>query len=159
MPKKRKVEFPKKTRGKKIIKGNGKDKVEQQESIHEHERKFDIIKIDSDAEDDEASILRSLLKNWEAQIKDLENGLERSKDIIHYFQLQNNQMSGYMAIFEARALKYRREAQKSQVRLEEYMGEYAEDDEEEGLARKRPRTMGLRFKALQKQKEEESTHE
>ena len=64
-------------------------------------------------------------------------------------------MSGQMEIYEARALKYRREAQKSQVRLEEYMGEYAEDDEEEGPERKRPRTMGLR-KALQKQKEEES---
>ena len=35
------------------------------------------------------------------------------------------------------------------------MGDYADDDEEEGPARKRPKTMGLR-RALQKQKEEES---
>ena len=59
-------------------------------------------------------------------------------------------MSGQMATYEAQALKYRREAQNSQVMLEEYMGEYVEDDEEEGPARKRPKTMGLR-RALQKQ--------
>lgn len=117
-PKKSKVELPKKTIGKKIIKGKGKEKIEEQEISHEHEREFELIQIDSDAEDDEANILISLLQNREAQIKDLENGLERSKDITHYLQLQNNQMSGHMEVFEARALKYKREAQKSQVRLE-----------------------------------------
>ena len=64
-------------------------------------------------------------------------------------------MSGQLAIHEAQALKYKREDKKSQVQLVEYMGAYEEDDEEEGQARKRPKTMGLR-KALAKQKEEES---
>ena len=56
-----------------------------------------------------------------------------------------------MAIYEAQEIRYKREAQRSQVKLEEYMGEYVEDDEEEEPARKRPRTMGLR-RALEKQK-------
>ena len=64
-------------------------------------------------------------------------------------------MSGQLAIYEARALKYWREAQRSQVQLEEYMGTYEEDSGEEGQTRKRPTTMGLR-KALAKQREEES---
>ena len=58
-------------------------------------------------------------------------------------------MSGKMAIYEARAIKYKREAQEYQVKLDEYMVEFADDEEEEGPTRKRPRTMGLR-KALEK---------
>ena len=69
--------------------------------------------------------------------------------------MQNKQMSGQLAIYEARALKYRKEAQRSQVQLKEYMGTYQEDEEEEGKARKRPKTMALR-RALAKQREEES---
>ena len=63
-------------------------------------------------------------------------------------------MSGQQAIYEARALKYRKEAQRSQVNLEDFMGTYEETSDEEGETRRRPRTMGLR-KALAKQKEEE----
>ena len=95
------------------------------------------------------------MKNREGQDKDLETDLERSKDLIHFLQMQNSQMSEQMAIYEARAIKYKREAQKAQVKLEEYMGEFDDDEEEEGPVRKRPRTMGLR-KALEKQREEES---
>ena len=60
-------------------------------------------------------------------------------------------MSGQMDIYKSRAVKYKREAQNSKVRLEEYMGEYAYDDEDKEPTRKRPRTMGLR-KTLQNQK-------
>ena len=56
-----------------------------------------------------------------------------------------------MAIYEARALKYQRETYKAQVKLEEYMGKFDDDEEEEQLVRKRPRTIGLR-KALEKQR-------
>ena len=98
--------------------------------------------------------MNSLLQEWNAQIKDLEVELERSKDLIHFLQMQNKQMSGQLVIYEAWALKYKREAQKSQVQLEEYMGDYEEDEEAEGQARKRPKTMGLR-KALERQREEE----
>ena len=62
-----------------------------------------------------------------------------------------------MAIYEARALKYQREAYKAQIKLEEYMGKFDDvDEEEEEPIRKRPRTMGLR-KSLEKQREEETT--
>ena len=53
-------------------------------------------------------------------------------------------MGGQLAIYEARALKYQKETQRSQVQLEEYMGTYEEDSDEEGQTRKRPNTMGLR---------------
>ena len=65
-------------------------------------------------------------------------------------------MSGQMEIYEARAFKYQREAYKAQVKLEEYMGEFDDTEEEEQPVRKRLRTMGLR-KALEKKKEEEAT--
>ena len=112
--------------------------------------------MDCDAEDDQIIVLNSLLQNRESQIGDLEADLERSKDLIHFLQLQNRQMSGQMEIYETRPPKYRREAQKAQVKLEEYMGEFDNVEEEEEPVRKRPRTMGLR-KALEKQREEEST--
>ena len=69
--------------------------------------------------------------------------------------MQNKKMSGQLAIYKARVLKYRKETQRSQVQLEECMHTYEEDSGEEGQTRKRPKTMGLR-KALAKQREEES---
>ena len=63
-------------------------------------------------------------------------------------------MSGQLAIYESRALKYQKEAQRSQLKLEEYMGTYEESSDEEVQTRRRPRNMGLR-KALAKQREEE----
>ena len=62
-------------------------------------------------------------------------------------------MSGQMVVYDARAFKYQREAYKAQIRLEEYMGEFDDTEEEEQPMRKMPRTMGLR-KALEKKKEE-----
>ena len=63
-------------------------------------------------------------------------------------------MSFHMAVYETRAIKYKKEASKAQVRLEELMGEFYERKYEDQPRRKRPRTMGLK-KALEKQKEEE----
>ena len=60
-----------------------------------------------------------------------------------------------MEIYEARALKAQKEAQKAQMRIEELIGTYEESSDEEGQSRRRPRTMGLK-KALAKQREEES---
>lgn len=56
-------------------------------------------------------------------------------------------MSGQQAIYEARALKYQKEAQRAQVKLEEYIGAYEECEDKKGQYRRRPGTMGLR-KAL-----------
>ena len=60
-----------------------------------------------------------------------------------------------MEIYEARALKAWKEAQKSQMKIEELIGTYEESSDEEGQSRRRPRAMGLK-KALAKQREEES---
>ena len=59
-----------------------------------------------------------------------------------------------MAEYETRAIKYKKEASKAQVRLEELMGEFDESEGKDQPRRKRPRTMGLK-KALEKRKEEE----
>ena len=69
--------------------------------------------------------------------------------------MQNKQMSAQQAIHEIRTLRYRKEAQRAQVKLEEFMGTYEESSDEEGQTRRRTRTMGLK-KALAKQWEEES---
>ena len=63
-------------------------------------------------------------------------------------------MSVHLAIYETWAIKYKKEASKAQVRLEELMGEFDESENEDQLKWKRPRTMGLK-KSHEKQKEEE----
>ena len=93
-------------------------------------KEFELIHIDND-EENETRIVNSLLQDQNAQIKDLEAELGRAKDLIHFLQMQNKQMSGQLVIYEARALKYRKEAQRSQLKLEEYMGTYEEDSGEE----------------------------
>ena len=97
--------------------------VKEEEDHHEEERYFEVIHIDSD-EENETRIANSLLQDKNAQIKELEVELESSKDVIHFLQIHNKQMSGEQAIYEARALKYQKEAQRAQVNLEEYMGSY-----------------------------------
>ena len=59
-----------------------------------------------------------------------------------------------MAVYETRDIKYKKEASKVQVKLEELMGEFNDSEDEDQPRIKRPRTMGLR-RALEKQKEEE----
>ena len=65
-------------------------------------------------------------------------------------------MSVHMDVYETRAIKYKKEASKAQVRLEELMGEFDESEGEDQPRQKRPRTIGLK-KALEKQKEEENS--
>ena len=66
----------------------GKQKVKEEEEDHEEEREFELIHIDSD-EENETRISNSLLQGKNAQIKDLEDELEMSKYVIHFFQMQN----------------------------------------------------------------------
>ena len=131
-----------------------KKKVKEEEEDHEKEREFELIHINNNYEN-ETRISNSLLQDNNAQIKDLEAELERSKDVIHFYQMKNKQMSAQQAIHETRTLRYRKEAQRAQVKLEKFMGTYEESNDEDGQTRRRPRTMGLR-KALVKQREEES---
>ena len=70
----------------------GKKKVEEEEEYNEKEREFELIHIKSDDEN-ETRISNSLLQDRNAQIKDLEAELERSKDVIHFYQMQNKRMS------------------------------------------------------------------
>ena len=59
-----------------------------------------------------------------------------------------------MAVYETRAIKYKKEATKTQARIEELIGDFDEGEEENQPRRKRPRTIGLK-RALEKEKEEE----
>ena len=132
----------------------GKKIVEEEEEDREKEREFELIHIYSDDEN-ETRISNSLLQDRNAQIKEMEAKLEREKDVIHFYQMQNKQMSVQQAIHETRTLRYWKEAQKAHVKLAEFIGTYEESSDEEGQTR-RHRTMGLR-KALAKHREEKST--
>ena len=125
-PKKAIVEFPKRRKTKRATQSKGKDK---EESSHEKEREFNIIQIQSDDSDNKAWILENLLINRENKIDALRTDLERARNFNHFFQIQNKQMSVHMVVNETRAIKYKKEASKAQVRLEELMGEF---DESEG---------------------------
>ena len=63
-------------------------------------------------------------------------------------------MSAQQAIYEARALKAQKEVQRTQVKLEEFMGTYEESEDEEGRMRRMPRTMGLRKASISKREQE-----
>lgn len=145
------IELPKRKSTRRATQSKGKDKEERS---HEQERQFDIIQIQSDDSDNEARILANLLILREIQIDALRADLHRSRNFNHFFQVQNKQMSVHMAVYETRAIQYKKEASKTHVRLEELMGEFEESEGEYQPRRKSPRTMGLK-KALEKQKEEE----
>ena len=145
-PKKPMVNFPKRKSTRRAIqsKGNGKE-----DSSHEQEREFDIIQIQSDDSDNEAQILENLLIHRESQIDTLKADLHRARNFNQFLQIQNKQMSVHMDVYETRAIKYKKEASKAQVRLGELMGEFDESEGEDQPRQKRPRTMGLK-KALEK---------
>ena len=75
------------------MKYKAKQQVKEEEDNHEEEREFELIHIYSD-EENETRIVNSLLQDQNAQIKDLEVELERSKDLIRFLQMQNKKMSG-----------------------------------------------------------------
>ena len=70
----------------KPLKDKGKQQLKKEEDNHEEEREFELIHIDSD-EENETRIVKSLLQDRNAYIKDLEAGLERSKDLIHFLKV------------------------------------------------------------------------
>ena len=84
----------------------------------------------------------------------MKDDLHRARKFNQFLQIQKKQISVHMVVYETREIKYKKEASKAQVRLEELMGEFDESEGEDQARRKRPRTMGLK-KALEKQKEEE----
>ena len=88
-------------------------------------------------------------------IEDLQANLNRAKTLNDALEMENRQLGAQNAIYEARAIRSQKEAQREQVKLEEFMGTYEESEDEEGKSRRRPRTMGLK-KALEKQREQES---
>ena len=115
LPKKPIVEFPKRRKTKRATQSKGKEK---EESSHEKERDFDIIQIQSDDSNNEARILETLLINRESQIDALRADLKRARNFNHILQIQNKNMSVHMAVYETRAIKYKKEPSKVQVRLE-----------------------------------------
>ena len=70
----------------------GKQQVKVEEENPEIEGEFELIHIDSD-EEVETRISNSLLQDKNAQIKDLAVELESAKDSIHFYQIENKQMS------------------------------------------------------------------
>ena len=109
------VEFPKRKSTRRATQSKGKGK---EESSHEQEREFNIIQIQSDDSDNEARILENLLIHRESQIDALKADLHRARNFNQFLQVQNKQMSVHMVVYVTRAIKYKKEASKAQVRLE-----------------------------------------
>ena len=119
-----------------------------------HGGKSAVIPIPSDDSDNEARILENLLIHKEGKIEVLQEDLQRARNFNQFLEVENKQMKFHAAIHEARAIKYKKEAERAQVRIEELIGEFDDEEEEDQPRRKRPRTIGLR-RALEKQKAEE----
>ena len=62
----------------------------------------------------------------ESKIDALRTDLDRTRNFNYFLQVQNKKMSVHMDVYETRAIKYKKEASKAQVRLEEFMGEFYE---------------------------------
>jgi len=94
----------------------GKKQVKVEEEDHEIEKEFEIIQVDSDEENEEI-ISNLLLQEKNAQIIDLEENLDRARNVIHFYEMENKKMSAQQAIYEATTIKAQRETQRAQVRL------------------------------------------
>ena len=123
----------------------GKSKVEESEK---HGGALVVIPIQSDDSDNEARLLENLLIHKEGKIETLENDLQRARNFNYFLETQNKQMSVHIAVHEARAINYKNEAAKARARIEELIGEFDEEEEDQPR-RKRPRTIRLK-RALEK---------
>ena len=98
-----------------------------------------------------------LLKSKDAQIRDLQENIGRDKNVIHFLEVENKQLETEKAMCEIKDIKARKEARRTNTKIDEVLGTHDDtEEEEEQLLRRRPRTIGLR-KALTKEREQETT--
>ena len=113
----------------------------EEEDLHETETKFDLVDLDQQ-NDYETSLI---IKEKDAQIRELQSNLDRSKFVIYFLEQENNQLQTKQTIVEMQLLKEKREENKAKVLLDEAYDRYGEPNEEEDkVPRKRPRTRGLK---------------
>ena len=117
------TDLPRRKSARIAFQGKGKGKVGESQ---EHGGALAGIPIQSDDSDSEAWILENILIHRESEIDALKADLHRARNFNQFLQVQNKQMSVHMAVYETRAIKYKKEASKAQVRLEEIMGEFKE---------------------------------
>ena len=96
-----------------------------------HGGELAIIPIQSDDSDNEARLLENLLIHKEGKIEALEQDLQRARNFNHFLEIENKQMNVHTAVHEARAIKYNKEAEKVQARIEELIGEFDDEEEED----------------------------
>ena len=65
--------------------------------------------------------MKFLLQNKNSQIEDLKANLDRAKSVNSVLEMENRQLGAKNAIYEARAIRAQKEAQKAEVKLEEFM--------------------------------------
>ena len=99
----------------------GKSKVGESKK---HGGALAVIPIHSDDSDNEASILENLLIHREEKIEALEKDLHRARNFNYFLETQNKQMNVHLAVHEARAIKYKNEAAKAQIKIEELIGDF-----------------------------------
>ena len=76
--------------------------MQEDEDPHDEETNFDLVDLD-EKHDDKTSNL--IIKEKDAQIRELHTNLERSKFLISYYEQENQQLKTKQAIMEMQLLK------------------------------------------------------
>ena len=103
---------------------------------------------------DENQTLQKFIKYKYSQIIDLKDNFERAKFIISFLEQENSQLKAKQLVMEKEKFKAKKQEMKGKEVVDHEDLEYHEGH----VARKRPRTMGLR-KALQREREQKPSME
>jgi len=124
-------------------------------SLMKKKKKMKVIHVDGNDEN-EARISSMMIQSKDAHIRDFQANIGRAKNVIHYFEVENKRVEAQKAIYEVKAIRTQKEAEKSKAKLDEALDRYGNtNEEEEQLPRRSPRTIGLN-KALAKEREQEA---
>ena len=86
--------------------------------------------IDLDDED-EVRITNALIKSKEAKISELQANLGRANNVINFLKLENRQLEAKQTINEVRAIKAQGEAGKAKDLLDDTLGSFDDNEDEE----------------------------
>ena len=96
-----------------------------------------------------------LIKSKDAKIIEIQANLGREKNVIKFYELENQQLKKKQAISEVREIRAQKEVGKAKALLDDTLGNFnISEDEEEQIPRKRPRTIGSKKALTQERKRE-----
>ena len=101
------------------------------------EHEFDLVYLEAH---DEHKILHQVIKEKDSHIMELKDNLKRAKFIISFIEKENNELRAKQLVMEKEKFKVNKKEMKGKLVVDQ-----EEIEQHEGhVARKRPRTMGLR---------------